>query len=468
VTLSPGGERGDVDLQFVEGHRLSGRVVTSDGQGVPGLPVWVAGAREGDFVAVPYMRATTGEDGAFAIGPLTGGEYVLTADLSRSPTGRSEATFRSSPFTMPADADLDDFEMDIGPALEGSIAGTLTGPEGEPVAGATVGAHSPNAHCFTQSGADGSYRIEYLGSSERWAIEVFTTSAYAHDARHDVPVGSEDVDFVLRRRGSVSGIVVDEATGKPVPAFEVREVPWPATPFSSPDGTFALTGIQGAAPVLEVSAEGYVAATTEPIELDERGAAAGIRIALKPGEGVEGVVIDLATGQPLEGARVCVFEGRLDFAWYAQGQGWSERDPITDAQGAFTLYGLPPGEPANLLAWRQGYAPAVLPGTTEGHVTIALGVGGSIQGTVTRGGQPLANARVFMERAPFDDGFSYNGHAVTSSQGAFQASHLPPGDYRVICASGIGGEGPLWVGDTVVEEGKATEVSVLVGEGPQP
>jgi len=137
-------------------------------------------------------------------------------------------------------------------------------------------------------------------------------------------------------------------------------------------------------------------------------------INLEPGCLIEGMVLDTA-GKPVEGASIylnALAQG------YQRGEGALAQ---TAADGGFVLDSAAPG-PNVIWASHPFHTAASAAVTAEGggaaHVGVVLGDGGTIEGVVTRGGQPVADAIVqTLSMTTRSDG-----------TGAYRVTHVPPGE----------------------------------------
>src|SRR5690606_16944591 len=138
---------------------------------------------------------------------------------------------------------------------------------------------------------------------------------------------------------------------------------------------------------------------------------------LRPGAVVEGTVRD-AAGNAVPGA--VIFQGTDERRSAALAR--------TDASGAFRAAGLEPAT-LDLTASHPSYAPVALTVSARlGAVTRAdfvLGTGGTVEGYVTKGGQPLEGQTVSLNLA--------NAHqnAVTDATGYYAFKRLPEGEGTV-------------------------------------
>lgn len=253
-------------------------------------------------------------------------------------------------------------------APKASVAGTVRSESGGPVAGARVCASQldddrerPREVPCTVTTADGRYRLGELPPAK---YDV-TAGAAAHipgrfeNAESDamgirLAAGQErtKVDILLRPGGvQVFGTVRDIAGGE-IPGAQVRSgfSRWrgrtaPTFVLADEEGNFSIWVKDGSV-YLEASAEGYASE-------EQRGRAPGTHFSLylTPESVVVGHVVDVASGEPIEGARVAV------------------RDLVvlSDANGAFRMEGLSPGVYKPKATADEGYG--------EAEASVHLGVG---------------------------------------------------------------------------------------------
>ncbi len=236
-----------------------------------------------------------------------------------------------------------------------SVAGTVTGPAGEPIGSARVCAHPSGLDVASSavtvcSNADskGRYTVAQL------AARVYILSAYAEGfaagSARGVPLSLVDggshvgVDIALLRGGAtIAGTVVD-ATGRPLPHARVRGehsvAPAIAMAIEADDsGRFTFSFPPGPV-VLAALEETYAPARTVVSAPSE-----GVRLALVTEARARGVVVFAADGKPAPNVEV-----RAAPADHAQPFFESS---TTDASGAFDIRSLEPGRYA-LVATGEG------------------------------------------------------------------------------------------------------------------
>lgn len=308
------------------------------------------------------------------------------------------------------------------------------------------------------------------------------------------------------------GMVVAADTGAPVRRAQVRaSAPGSGdtrTMLTDEQGRFELRELQGGRYTLSASKGGFVSLQYgqrrpgepgTPIELASGQTLEKLVIGLPRGSVITGRIVD-EFGEPLTGAQVQAMR-------YAWAQGARRLQPAgggdrTDDQGAYRIFGLPPGEyvvTATLRDDRQtmrpgapaddapdsGYAPTYFPGTTSAadaqRVTVGLaeevggvGFGLSLTRLATLRGRILAPAGgdggLAVMAIPADTvrpGMQNLRNAQVRSDGSFELRGVPPGRYRLQALSWTNG-GDSLMGSTMVTVNGASLDGLSVSLAPAP
>jgi protocatechuate 3,4-dioxygenase beta subunit len=286
-----------------------------------------------------------------------------------------------------------------------AILGRTVDTQGQPIPDAVVQVYEVNAGPHQVfSDASGNYVVDQLVMAE---YRVSAQKEHYNDAvLEKIRPSQEPVVLVMTPPSRVPGRVTDEAE-KPITDFEVvylkqpemEEALWkeivrsPRTAwqvYSDPEGRFELSDVASGAPfAVGARAEGFepgfvTVAAAEPGQASEPA-----EIRLKPEAKVEGTVLS-PERQPVAGATVHLGKD-------IEGPQVAE----TDSDGRFDLKGL--GETAfELTANHDLYLPAtvrVVPKRGETvSLEIAMGLGGNIEGIVTKGNAPAAGQTVAVSR----------------------------------------------------------------------
>jgi RNA polymerase sigma factor (sigma-70 family) len=541
---------GEVTLRLVKDDvPINGRILDLEGQPVAGASLSVIRVEQGDlkhFLEAkkrgPFpdgMKAlsaaalgepttlTTGKDGRIHLTGFGRDRVVL---FTLKAPGLENSTFHVLTRTEPLPGMrggesfgtyVAHFEHTSLPSKP--IIGTVRDKgTGKPVAGVTV-ASVMYEKVYTQTDAQGHYRIDGVGKRQKYAVAAGGNS-YFNATKFDIPdtqgVEPLTVDFELERGIVVRGRLTDKATGKPVaghvgwlalpdnpnlknttgsagPQFIVKDEGW----TKADDGSFAVLAIPGPG-LLKVKAADenrYPAARTEgvktasgiilqeyhalvPIDPSENDPKSLTRdIVLEPAPSLAGTVTD-PDGQPLEGARTAGLPPIPQLF----------RDIPKMNAASFTVGGVRPGEPRALFFLhpeKKLARLARLRGDEKGPLTIRLEPLGALSGRVVDAdGRPWAGLKVSarynigaIEAArlaakdffdlPWDLLYQYpawdkliNREATTAADGRFRIDDLVPGLEYDLAAKAGEGEGGVPVVTRVqlaVESGKAKDVGDL-------
>ena len=255
------------------------------------------------------------------------------------------------------------------------------------------------------SAADGSFRMAGIvyGNPYRLTIHAEGFASYAVDLPPYEPGRTADPLRIRLTEGlQARGRVVDTG-GSSVPGAEVslrwpeqkqpryasrRETDATEPAVTNDQGTFVIAGVKTGEYDLRVSHADYVSPGDVPIEVPEgRGEVDLGEFTLVPGAEILGVVVD-PDQEPVEGALV-----RFD-------EYDPERTATTDAEGSFTLAGLP-HEQVDFTVEAEGYPTLAIRGArpaTGESMLIQLLRGASLSGRVlTAAGAAAVGARVYLE-----------------------------------------------------------------------
>ncbi len=262
--------------------------------------------------------------------------------------------------------------------------------------------------------------------------------------KRTVKAGTADVDFQLEPNGSISGKVVDRASGEPLSLFVVRYGQARESQalglgfrkeFDSATGEFTVTDLDAGFYVLEVLTEGYAPKRTEPLEVKKQGRIEGILVAVDHGGTMRGHVRRANDRAPIAGAVVMPRRMRADSVPIVTEIGArpnrERSSATTDASGAFEIANVGTGSYALEVTHPQ-YAPGKVEGidVPEG-ATVDVGElllyrGGTVVGVVHgKNGAPDSEAQVMLT------GKGFERKVRTNAQGRFEFGGVPPGDYTI-------------------------------------
>ncbi|MBI5091699.1 MAG: sigma-70 family RNA polymerase sigma factor, partial [Candidatus Hydrogenedentes bacterium] len=227
----------------------------------------------------------------------------------------------------------------------------------------------------------------------------------------------------------VKGQVVDANSGAPITEFHYESVGGGSLgPVKDSQGHFTVSPVQGPTLVLKIRAPRYVTQIVTVTADQVRDKFAQVVVKLKPGAIVEGTVVD-PDGNPVAGAKVYPNELLDDFV---AGQ---SANCATDHDGAFRLDTFEFGpqricveHPAYAISWTDV---TVSPGKSA-PVTIKLTHGGSIEGTATSTGAPLANVGISCRiDGGAGPGRRDSTNLKTDATGHFRVDNITPGAMTV-------------------------------------
>jgi hypothetical protein len=362
-------------------------------------------------------------------------------------------------------------------AADGSIAGTVTGAGGGPIAGDQVCAQSTTStfgyHCAVtassgeytiESVPTGNYRVHFEGKGEfvgEWYEDAPSESAGKLVAVAEGATAG-GVDAELTVGATVEGVVTDASGGQALDHIQVCAATTISYPInngcatSGPDGHYRLVGIPTGEYKLRFS-PGFPGGDPDyltlyypdaerveggaPLHLVDGSTVTGIDVAMHLGGTISGTVLDGA-GNPVQGARACVYPilGNTN-GGYCIGH-----SATTLADGSYTIHGVPSGEYKVSFSTSQSgnYLPQFYPEqptrSAGGAVTVTapgavagidatLQSGGVISGTLTESGtgQALFGLGVCANRIGGNTSFC----AQTAADGSYSIRSLASGDYQV-------------------------------------
>ncbi len=479
--------RGKVTL--VRPSRIAGRVLL-EGAPAPGAEVSVK-ARECQHFTEQVLK--TNAEGRFAlerIGPCT---YELTAARD----GLYAVTqLELEPLLKPPA----EVVLNLGQAF--LVEGTVRDDTRRPVAGATVTVRLDGEYLRpwkATTDAEGHYRLGPVEAGS-YGFDVSASGYVDVSEPHALARDTGPVDLTLRRAFPVAGLVVDDE-GQPVPDIRLflaksEESSGDSGPSdntgsvhdfrflrndalldatsSDEAGRFMLDAPHPGPWKIEVEDDGFL-----PQLVPVHAPAEGVRLVLHRGAMVVGTVTD-ARGAPQEQAAVTL--------WRAESEEGSIRSTQTDAQGHFSLSGLPAGRfviEASLDSdgvESTASKPIELRNTEQLEVALRFEEGRSLSGiAVDGGGQPLADVLLHVDLpnaaiprwrrniVPVFSGEAGGRDVRTGPDGRFTLKHLGAEAYELsarregytfVPARALGGEPTI--NDTLLVRERTSEVRVVL------
>ena len=440
--LSATGETRLEDLVMLGSVILGGHVVDRAGIGVEGAELHELGLAEGglrigflDVGGEPLCR--TDASGTFEIDELPAGPYRLRIHHPDHPDLFTEGV-SGPPGQVVRDLR---FVLEDGLPISGLVLGLEQGEHTAFEVRATPTLDefvdpldSFTAHRTAGIEANGTFQVLGLRSDSSHRLTVIDAGspvAFLADSRSSVihaRAGETGVALELREPFALTFAVVDDSDGTPITSFEVEAgQPWLETLRDAqgnvlrehPEGRVRHPDVPAPAGQtrtdLRIRASGYETVLLEDVPL-----AAGVErdlgiVRLHPVPRLLVRVLDAATGEPIEGARVTVAKavtrggGRSAFAFRTGGDsGLEELDlpggrevnrGVTDGSGWATLASLP-GERCEVSVRHRAYAdhvsdPVALPPGVDFSLELELLRGGTVIVTVIDSkGEAVPKARV--------------------------------------------------------------------------
>ncbi len=486
---------------------ISGTVLDA----VSGLPVTTGGSvhaiAEGGFF--PFQSSLIAADGTYSLVSLQPGNYRLLAVGALGSGYASE--FFDGVFTAAASTLVPaaintvtggrNFALDIG----GIVTGTVRGAANAPLANACVtvlgadfntssSACTDAAGVYTVTGvAPGPHKVSFSGPSDvvpGYRFEYYNDKAVFADADSvTVVLGAtqSNIDATLDRLSLITGAVTDAASGAPLASVSVQAINTVTSQpyFGSSTGTSYQ--IQVPAGTYKVSASDFgglyvpeyfsdkPTLATADVMTAAAGASQTIDFALAKRAVIRGLVT--SNGTPMSGVAVQAYSASNSLSPAASA--------FSQADGSYRFGGLAPGsyllraidgQGRSISEWYSNAtsfntAAIVSLGLSDAVIDLDLAPGGRITGTVTSGGNPVANVSVGISKASDD---SFVATSLTNFLGQYTSEAIPAGSYKVTatrcCPSGTSafydGKGSLATADPVAVTLGATTPNINITLAP--
>jgi RNA polymerase sigma factor (sigma-70 family) len=477
VVLPQVEEIGGVDLHLGGGHKIDGRVTTTDGQAVADLEVSLSTiSTEGSRTVISSggRGVVTDASGSFSFQDVGPGSYGISIG-----SGTKYSLLKNLTILMPPDEDLQGVEVVVRARTPGSISGRVVDEKGSSVAEAFVFAYStavPNIYASDRTDEDGGFGLEDLGGSETYTV-LARKPGYMEVTATNVKVNSREIQVVLLRGGGIHGRIVS-ASGNPIESFEIciaeryddergsfRPTQDTWTEFRDPLGEFLKTDLEPGRVRLAARAKGYGISRTDGIEVRSGGTVELGDIPLGPGACVAGTVVS-KDGKPLPGARIYPFKGALEPDSLEKGAG---SFVMADGEGSFRLDNLTPGDRINLAARCDGFAAgAVMDIAVDldppAGASFVLVPEARLEGNVLEATRPAQRVSVFLERE--GGPCTFRACSLTDAKGRYAMRGLPGGSYGVQVFKVTETNPPKatlqWEGKVEIAEGRKMDFDIVL------
>ncbi len=488
LSIAPGGTASGIDASLNRGGSISGVITDDNGQPLQStyIGVYKFDATSNYWTQVGHTYS--GYNGQYKADGLAAGDYKLWfsyAGTSGSylPEYYSDKPDLNSADTVPVAIESNTPGIDASLTRAGSISGTVTDSNGQPLQDVYVQSYIPdagwgaggftdaNGHYSIQRLAAGAYKVGFTNtaSSGNFLSEYYNDKPDLNSADLvGVTQGSDTagIDASLAAGGSISGTVTD-ANGQPLQnanvtiyRFDTANNYWTSAGYANADSSghytanglasgdykvgFRCTAGSGSyLPEYFNDKPDLNSADTVPVTLGSD--TAGIDASLATAGSISGTVTNEA-GQPLSNTYVSIY--RLDTTfnfWNGIGGTYTDSNGHYKVNGlaagdfkvGFTYYGSPDSYISEYFNDKPDLGSAglvpVTPGSDTSGIDAALTKAGSIGGTVTNeAGQPISGVDVEIFRFDRNNSYWINaGYASTDSSGNYTVGRLATGDYKV-------------------------------------
>jgi len=384
----------EVELELTEGFELRGIVVDAKGEPLSGARVRCVASQ---WQMYPLLEeSVTGEDGRFLFEGLARGGQTLVVEMEGYPSYRRSV----------AVPEATEVELRLFPG--GPLRGTVKDDRGRPLAGARLlvsfNARGDvlGARIDTVTAEDGSYEFAHAPATPVSYATVKHPDwgqRHSHQRHFRLPVGPvERWDIELAAGATVSGVVVDKLTGRPVPGarFTLLRLASGGRNFS--ESRHGETGAGGRFETRHVLEGTYV------VRVEGARHARAVRSWVQPNEKLEtDFFVDGVNDPPevrIEVDRAGRVEGRIlgdinasSNVQFMDNSAWARPDET----GFFVFEAVPAGEGKKLRCWMPQCESEEFAVTEGGLTTVELKAEGKPQFSgvvVGANGDPVQGAYV--------------------------------------------------------------------------
>jgi protocatechuate 3,4-dioxygenase beta subunit len=423
----------DVAIELPAGGRISGHVTDkTTHQPVTAFQAGVTTSRGGGGMMVmmpPMTRQFTTDDGSFTLENVPPGQTQVVVNAPGFTTGRV------SGLNVEDGKSIDNVEVGLDTGVK--LVGRVTGPDGGPLSGVSVGEDDMagggrvmRVNTGVGGGGavtdpNGEYTIDSLEPGEK--TFTFNRAGYLGEQKTVTLSGRETrLDAQLSSGRSVMGQVVSEAGGPvadaTVSASSAAEGFGQRTARSDAGGNFQFEGLAPGHYNFTASKNGYAQGWTRDFDIST---GTPVRVVLKSGGIITGHVAGLAE-RDLANATVT-----------ASNTNGSASSPV-DAGGNYRIEGAPTGSVRVSARTGQMFGGGM---KTSPVQTVQLEPGGTatadlefkndtvVRGRVSRNGRPVPNAMVAF--FPKNGRVATGASASSDGNGAYEISGLQDAQYTV-------------------------------------
>jgi RNA polymerase sigma factor (sigma-70 family) len=436
---------------------VAGRVLDESGNPISGATV-----SAGRYNSASTQETKTDARGAFGFPNLSPGQSPFSVlAKGRKPEIRN----------VEVKPEMPEILFRLGPGQK--VWGIVKAETGEPLASVRIVLAStnfiPTYHLELNSDKNG--RFEWDGAPDEAPNFCFIKSGYQIKRRQTLKLNVENV-ITLRHIGKIEGQVLDAATEQPVTKFRVGIGPYPGADtfyadypgmkdYADANGRFSLEVSEEETGAVKVEADDY-AAQVERLPEAQNGVVQVV-LRMKPSAALRGMLVT-PDGAPAAGGTVAISNGRPNemptLGNARLGDTYRQCKVVTtDAAGEFVLPS-PPEVGTLVAAQEMGFGIASIQQVRDSG-RLALQAFGRIEGTYTRGGQPIAGQEFALRDT--DVSFAWSQYkATTDENGRFIFEQVPPGECRIIrlVKESDNGWAHRYGADVKVSPGKTAQVAL--------
>ena len=383
----------------------------------------------------PSYYTNANPSGHFQITGVSPGAYRFQVFLPEDETKGLPAEPAS--VTLTPGQDLAGLRLTVNVPNSAHVRGRVLDLNQKPIAGMELQCDQASPPQVV-TGQDGTFLFSFSESEGDVTLRM-NRGNYGERIVEGIAIGSEGLDIVIERGGTLGGQVRVEEDGKPVSQYllriEVKELytqeyclPEFETHIHSDEGRFLIEGIAPALVAVTVAATGFDLETQE-VRLDqEHPIDDKLLFSLSKEEPFTGTVVNAINREAVANARIYL-DKEPDFEY---GEGYIAQ---TDTRGRFSAKDLPEGQATLVVAAKEGYhVQSFTVDTRRTPLILRLQPGAFFHGYVTYGGKPVPDAAVTLYRQGESNRVTIRRRR-TDKNGYFEFTTLSEGRYTAEAAN---------------------------------